>query len=157
MKILIIGDDPGVSLDEKAEVTRLGRESMPPESAPYDQVYLTGVVEMLPREQVVDALKSYGWLLAELGELHVRVPSLEWAAKEIATQDNPKFVAYHWLYGSVEKPHRCAMTVLWLRLALLNAGYNVRRATQLVVKVGDVPALENYAIAVWKGSDEANA
>lgn len=160
MRILVVGDDPGEKMVEgeakQNQITRVATWEEFTEGT-FDQIYLTGVVELLPREQVVDALKAYGPHLAEMGELHVRVPSLEWAAREIATQDSPDFAAYHWLYGSVERPHRCGMTVLWLRLALLNAGYNVRRATQLVVKVGDVPALENYAIAVWKGSDEANA
>ncbi len=152
MKILIVGEEPGANLDGM-DVTRVQQGDVLP-GGPFDQIFLTGALERSPREQVVDLLKVYRLLLAELGELHVRVPSLEWAAKEIAVNDQPSRLAYHWLYGTQEAPHRCGFTLLWLRLALLNAGYNVRQCTQLVVQSGALTALENYALAIPGPIDE---
>lgn len=157
-RVLVIGEDPGILFGEDVEVYRrpdfvemeLGEEDK------FDQIYLTGALECIPREQVVDTLAKLGPILAELGELHVRVPSLEWACKEIASVDSPNALAYRWLYGTTDRPHRSGFTLLWLRLAMLNAGYNVRKATQLVVRVATHDALENYAYGIWRG-DEAGA
>ena len=149
MKILMIGDDPGVATKETDEIVRAGVDEIVT-GGPFDQIYLTGALECVPREYVVDRLNGWAFLLADLGELHVRVPSLEWATKEIAVSDSPKALAYRWIYGTPERIHRSGFTLLWLRLALLNAGYNVRQATQLVVQVGEQKALENYALAIWQ-------
>lgn len=152
MKILVVGDD--VVLPEgEHQVERAASLAELPEGADFDLVYLTGALEMVRREQVVDSLAAVGPKLAELGELHVRVPSLEWACKEIAVTDSPKMLAYRWLYGTQERPHQSGFTLLWLRMALINSGYNVRQATQLVVQVGEQQALENYALAIWRGHE----
>lgn len=109
MKILDAGSGPGTSIkvqqfEEDYEVHVL-RVDAHPENEPdlihdlreplpedlheaFDMVILNYVLEHIPRLDALLVLPNLRDCLREKGELHVAVPSMEWAA-DLILQDNP--------------------------------------------------------------------
>lgn len=98
-----------------------------------------------------------GWVrcLKEGGEIHILVPSLEWAAREILSE-KPSPAVYGQLYAGQTTPwdlHLTGFTMRKLRQVLEKAGIsvNVARTGVYHIKVGemgDFPAEQHYIAGV---------
>lgn len=162
MKVLLSGDAEharGTIFPEDAEYFTSYAQAQ--DAAPLDAIYLGHDLQKSDRKYVVDVLKDYRDLLREYGELYVTVPSLEWTARELLQVDEPSLAAYHNLYGTEEEPHRSGFVLLWLRVAMQEAGFMVRHATQELYKMtaGDkvYPNVQNLVIGARYDPDPGTA
>ena len=83
----------------------------------FDAVFLCHVLEHINWAQVVTTLRNLEQVLKPEGQLHVVVPSLEWAAMEILKPVVSNVLMGH-LYGSQDTPyqyHRSGFTLNLLR------------------------------------------
>lgn len=128
IKVLALGDleriqsrfgGPGVEIVEEN----------PPSDNTYDLVVMDHVLQLASRMQVAQLIKIYKMALKIGGDLVIFVPSLEWAASLIATNDDPPATAYFSIYGGDNEPHLSGMTLLWLRALAQQAGMHVKQAT----------------------------
>lgn len=112
----------------------------PPVAGKYDLIVLYNWLQQAEQPQVSKLLRYYTELLKEGGTLMVIVPSLDWAAGQIAHEDNPSIAAYTAVYGTPSEPHRSGLTMNWLRIvASQTPGLRVDFANTegIIVKVGD--------------------
>jgi len=108
----------------------------PFEPGKYDLVVLYNWLQLAEQPKVLGLIRYYVSLLKEGGELIVVVPSLDWAANEIAFNDNPSIAAFVAIYGTPTEPHRCGFTMNWLRLVLSqNDGLLVNYANVETIKI----------------------
>lgn len=78
-------------------------------------------------DQIVETLQEWGSWLKDGGELHVQVPSFEWACREaLGGRVNPPLWMH--LYGLKDSPYRVAFRMEDLRLLLEAAGLMAGRA-----------------------------
>lgn len=103
---------------------------------PYDAAFLGHYLPTFKQHECVVYLKEIYPMLKNMGEIWVTVPSLEWAAREIVTKDNPSIITPFMIYGTEEEPYRCGFTLFWLRVVVQGAGFIVRKAVQEVYKIG---------------------
>lgn len=90
----------------------------PPVPGKYDLVVLYNWLQQAEQPQVLKLLRYYTSLIKEGGNLIVVTPSLDWAANEVALNNNPSIAAYVAIYGTPDAPHRCGFTMHFLRLVL---------------------------------------
>jgi hypothetical protein len=127
---------------------------------PYDAAFLGHCLQMLNLSEVVPYLKEVADLLGELAEVWVTVPSLEWAAREIVTKDEPSVVIPLALYGPTSDPHRCGFTLMWLRVAMEGAGFTTRKAVQEAYQlnidgIGEYMAVQNSVIGMKRNVESS--
>ena len=123
------------------------------ENPPYDAAFLGHYLQTLNLSDVVPYLKELALLLDVGNEIWVTVPSLEWAAREIVTKDEPSVIIPLLIYGAVSDPHHCGFTMMWLRVALENAGFTTRKAVQEgyqlnIDGIGEYMAVQNLVIGM---------
>jgi predicted SAM-dependent methyltransferase len=92
--------------------------------APFDIITAGFVLGEVEADQVVDTIRHWSELLNVGGQLHVMVPSAEWAAREILGGRVEAHVLMH-LYGSTDRPRRCCFTLAALRDIFAMAGLQV--------------------------------
>jgi hypothetical protein len=90
-------------------------DDYPPAPGKYDLVILYHQLQLVDQQKVAPALRRYVDCLREDGEIVIVVPSLEWAANQIATKDDTPTLAYISVYGLPNEPARCGFTLLQLR------------------------------------------
>lgn len=90
----------------------------PPIVGKYDLVVLCNWLQQAEQPQVLKLLRYYASLAKDGGQLVVIVPSLDWAANEVAFNDNPSVATFIAIYGTPSEPHRCGFTMNWLRIVL---------------------------------------
>lgn len=99
----------------------------------FDLVVMSHVLEHMALAEVEPVLRNLQKaLIPGKGELMVIVPSLEWAAKEIA-KDIPSPVLLSHLYGNQSNDHqfhKSGFTLYLLRAMMEKVGYVTRRAYQ---------------------------
>lgn len=91
-------------------------DDWPPVNDTYDLVVLDHFLQTATRSEVGKLVGYYRDLLKIGGELIIVVPSLEWAAGMIMTEDNPPAMAYMSIYGDDKETFKCGLTLSWLRL-----------------------------------------
>jgi hypothetical protein len=102
----------------------------------YDLVVLYNWLQLAEQPKVMGLIRYYVSMLKDGGQLIVVVPSLDWAANEIAFRDNPSVAAFVAIYGTPQEPHRCGFTMNWLRLVLSqNNGLLVDYANVETIKI----------------------
>lgn len=172
MRILDIGSGPQSQLKEQfpnAEIVRL--DAMPEhkpdvvldinsedfltwEPEPFDLIWMSHVLEHLPLAAAHRVLPKLRDLLAEKGELHIKVPSLEWACEQIISERNSPVTLNH-LYGAQTDPwqfHQSGYTMAGLRALLATKGlYAVHTQREWYqISLGDriYDAEQHYLVAL---------
>jgi predicted SAM-dependent methyltransferase len=119
-----------------------------------DGILASHVLEHFPYWQTTNVLRSWAKALKPGGEIHIVVPSLEWAAKEILADQPSKAVLPH-LYAGQTSPwdvHLTGFTIRMLRNLLELAGFKVTRArsNSYRIKIGDeiMEAEQHYCLGV---------
>lgn len=92
----------------------------------YDQILLFHSLPKVGWRELPAHLKSWAALLNEGGELHILVPSLEWAALQVLSPSPSPLLWMH-LFG-YDEPHLSGLTLMHLRSLLVEAGFAVRFA-----------------------------
>jgi len=115
--------------------------------SPYEVALLASTLQLLPRTQVLVALKTLYDDLPDGGRIIVTVPSLEWACRDIVTKDEISLSAYISIYGVEGEPHLSGFTLLWLRRCLEETGFIVVEARsmdfKMKFKLGAISTLED--------------
>ncbi|NMC80189.1 MAG: methyltransferase domain-containing protein [Chloroflexi bacterium] len=96
----------------------------------FDHLLASHVLEHIPWWSTVEALKEWAKVVKPGGSVHVVVPSLEWAAREILSENPSKAVIPH-LYAGVTTAwdvHLAGFTMRRLRAVFEAAGLSVTRA-----------------------------
>lgn len=139
-------------------------ETVTHEAAPgaqYDAILAGEKLSRFYAYEVPDALRGYHALLNENGQLHLHMPSLEWASREIRAGRLQAHVLAH-LYGVEAQPRHCLLTLMALRDVLEKTGLLVVRAETEAYTVGTTETGEelkgdrHYVVAVkaaeeWRG------
>ena len=122
-----------------------------PEPNTYDAVYFENLLPEMTRRQVGPALKLLYDSLVMGGEIVIVVPSLEWACRVIATQDEPPLTAYASLYGDDGEPFLCGFTMRWLRAECERAGFKTVEAFDREYEVTAGEKKLRGVSHVWRG------
>jgi ubiquinone/menaquinone biosynthesis C-methylase UbiE len=121
-----------------------------------DGLMASHVLEHFSYWSTEDVLKGWVRCLKPGGELHILVPSLEWAAREVLSE-NPSPAVYAQLYaGQVNQwdVHLTGFTMRKLRKLMENVGINVHTARTGIyhLRVGTIEkefeALQHYVAGV---------
>lgn len=122
----------------------------------FDAIFASHVFEHFSYRRENDILR--GWLdcLTNDGELHVVVPSAEWAAREILSEKPSPAIFGHMLAGHVNQwdVHLNVFTMRKLRALFERAGLSVFRARtgEYSIRIGDAEyKAEQHYIAGKKG------
>lgn len=120
----------------------------------FDRVFASHVLEHTPYFNAVGALRNWASLLSPTGELHVIVPSLEWAAREIL-KNQPSPGVFGHLYGGQTTQwdaHYGGFTLRLLRKCFEEVGLLVVRARTGEYQIGFMgkafPAEQHYVAGV---------
>lgn len=159
-KVLILGDMRSKSRFVGDEF-EFFHDVDPTVDGPFDFIVLDHIIPQAKRSQVFPIIQLYANNLKEDGQLILVVPSLEWACKEIAKNEEPNPMAYISLYGSDAEPFACGMTLMWMRLVAEGAGLYVTKAGAEWYKaqIDDQPfdAQQNVLVAVKPAVDTSPA
>lgn len=148
--------------DEKYHPTYLGDAAHPTSNlfGRFDGVFASHVLEHFPYYMTQDVLTEWAKLLKDGGELHIVVPSLEWAAREVLAETPNPGVLPHMFGGQTTQwdCHFTMFTMRKLRSDLQKAGLHVVSAASgpYLIRVGANPdgsdrtveAEQHYAKAV---------
>jgi len=127
---------------------------------PFDNIVMSHVLEHLDIQKVPNILNKL-WKLVryydhatEQGQVLIKVPSMEWAAKEIVNEKANPVVMFH-IYGAQFNQfqiHRWGYTMPSLRAFMRGAGFTEFQAgvSQYQIYLGDqpFPAIENVVIGI---------
>lgn len=127
----------------------------------FDGVFAAHVLEHFGFWEYQQVLEEWKKLLKVGGELHIVVPSAEWAARQILSE-NPSWATMPHLFGSHTNEwqvHKSTYTMVLLRKAFDNLGLGVQRARtgayQITITGGDgvgrvLKAEQHYVMGVKK-------
>jgi len=148
-----------LDIDEKQKPDILGDAAdMPPELfGKLDGLLASHVLEHFSYWKTDKILEGWVKCLKDNGELHILVPSLEWAAREVLSE-NPSPAVYSQLFaGQVNQwdVHLTGFTMRKLRQLMERAGINVKVARTgiyhiRVGTIGEFEAMQHY-VAGTKG------
>lgn len=136
-------------------------DQTPREGVGYDVVLIGDKLSRFYAYVVPDVLAQYKTLLATDGQLHLYMPSLEWASREIRAGRLESHVMAH-LYGVDGQPRHCCLTLIALRDLCEKTGLVVVRAETEPYVIGTTATGEelhgdrHYVVAVrpaeeWRG------
>jgi cyclopropane fatty-acyl-phospholipid synthase-like methyltransferase len=138
MKIAILGN---MDIEENGvEIKRYDIQAFYPNSKIdgfFDRIYASNSLPELGRDEVMKFLDKALNALAEGGELVIQVPMAEWAARQLFT-NKADAMTYYMLYGNDEHPFKACYTMMQIRTLLSRAGFNVREATEAILKLTTV-------------------
>ena len=150
--------DASVTTDYKGKKVYYG-DAMDADSyvkGKFDVVFASHVLEHMPWHATDSVLASWVRILNPGGALHVMVPSLEWCAEEILS-DNPSKALLPVLFGGqfqTGDDHLTGFTMRYLRARMEKAGLHVYRAVSGAkeIHVGEgeqVESDQHYAIGLY--------
>lgn len=120
----------------------------------FDGVFASHVLEHFHWVLGSSVLQHWTELLKPGGELHIIVPSLEWAARAILSENPPISVLAHLYAGQVNEYdiHKTGFTMMLLRKYFAEAELEVRQARtvpyHILVSEEPVPAEQHYLVGV---------
>jgi hypothetical protein len=117
MKALVLGDKSQAGIFFREANVEYVNEG------PFDAVLLASHLQVLKRHQVPQALKTLYEELVDGGRIIITVPSLEWACRQVCTQNDIPISAYISIYGTESENYLCGFTMLWLRRAMEEVGF----------------------------------
>lgn len=100
----------------------------------YEIIYCAHALTLVEAKDVPATIRKMAALLNERGELWLTVPSLEWAAREIGSE-NPSPAIHTVIYGDQAHPARCGFTLAWLRQLVEAANLIPRKAYHSLYRV----------------------
>jgi hypothetical protein len=111
----------------------------------YDALLSRNALQMVENAKVVDVLKRWYACLKQDSEIHVFVPSLEWAAEQILAEDPSPLLLYHLFGGQKtnQDVNKSGFTMRRLRAEMDRAGIPVTHAS-----VGNYEAIINNQVIV---------
>lgn len=119
----------------------------------YDHVLASHVLEHVPYFQTHETLVHWSMLVKPGGLLHIIVPSLEWAAKEVLS-GHPSMAIFGHLYGGLTTQWDAHYNGFWmkrLRAEMEYAGLAVENAASMPYKIkamnGEVVDAEQHYAA----------
>jgi predicted SAM-dependent methyltransferase len=118
--------DPDSGADILADV-----RTLPGDLGEFDIVFAAHVLEHLPRLHILDTIRHWASYLKPGGEMHVFVPDLMWAAKQMAVTEELSLMLLQHIFGSGEDElhvHRMGFSVKILRDLLRLGGLHVQEA-----------------------------
>ena len=122
----------------------------------FDTVFMSHVIEHIPRLSVVPTLRNISQVLNRQGKLYVITPSLEWAARQIIDNEDLHVSVLASIFGSQDAPwqfHQCGFTIMLLRQAIRMAGMQDMEAYQssytIEMESGPIKAQQNIVVG-WK-------
>ena len=130
--VLTLDADPDTNPDVLGDLFHV-----PEPDASFDRILLSHVLEHVEYKRATDALTEMARLLAPGGELHVFVPSLEWAARQILSEKMSPATIMH-IYGLQSTPwqyHKAGFTLMALRGVVSASGLNVAVARRAIYKI----------------------
>lgn len=112
------------------------------DTGPFDAILLASHLQTVKRHQVPKVMSELYKELVNGGRIIVTVPSLEWACREVCTQNDISLGAYLSIYGTESENYLCGFTMLWLRRCLEEAGFIIVEARtqtfKLNIHIGNV-------------------
>lgn len=149
VKVLALGDVNRIRTRYEAPGIEI-IEEFPPADNAYDMVIMDHVLQLATREQVPPLIKRFNKALKVGGDMIIIVPSLEWAATQIATMDDPPAAAYVSIFGTDREQNLSGMTLHWLRFLAEKNGLHVKHAMGewYVARIGgnEVKMMQNMVI-----------
>lgn len=93
----------------------------------YDHIFASHVLEHFHYADTVRVLQEWGKALKPGGHLHIIVPSLEWAARQVLAEHSSPALMGHLYAGQVNEWdfHKAGFTMRHLRAYMEHAGYAV--------------------------------
>jgi predicted SAM-dependent methyltransferase len=126
----------------------------------FDTVFMSHVIEHIPRLSVVPVLRNVAQVLNKQGKMYVITPSLEWAARQIVTDEDLHVSVLASIFGSQDDQwqfHQCGFTIMLLRQAVRMAGMQDMEAYQssytINMESGPIKAQQNIVVG-WKVSED---
>jgi predicted SAM-dependent methyltransferase len=125
-KVLTLDIDPNMKPDIVADAGNMPEEL----HGRFDGILASHVLEHFSYWREQDILKSWIACLKEGGELHIVVPSAEWAAREVLSENPSPALHGHMLAGQVNgwDVHLNIFTMRKLRSLFERVGLSVTRA-----------------------------
>ena len=155
MRIAVFGN-MDVEAEEGIEVKRFDVQHFYPNpkiDGLFDRIYASNTIPELARDDVMKFFDKVRKSLVEGGEFVVQVPMAEYACRQIFT-NKVDIMTQYMLYGSDDHPFRACYTMLQLRTLIARAGFNVREATEAILKLttvsGEVVDLPVHSLSVVK-------
>lgn len=126
----------------------------------FDGVLASHVLEHFPYNDIQGVVDEWARLLKGGGQLHIVVPSLEWAARQILIEDTSPALFPH-MYGSQineYQVHMSGFTMRLLRLKMAKADLMVQRARtgdyDISINGKVFQARQHYVMGVKPSEDE---
>ena len=136
MRIAILGN-MDVDAEQGGEVKRYDITAFYPNEkidGLFDRIFVSNCLPELDRDAVMTFFEKARKALVVGGELAIQVPMAEYAARQLFTNKADP-MTYYMLYGSDEHPFRACYTMMQLRTLLARANFNVREATEAILKL----------------------
>ena len=146
-ELVTIDANPDANADYKIDASVIPDELQ----GQFDHVLASHVLEHFPWHQTVPVLKEWIKLLKRGGDLNIIVPSLEWAAREILSEQPSPAVIPHLYAGVVNQwdVHVSGFTMRHLRTVMEAVGLRVdlaRSAPYTIMAIGKPYQAEQHFI-----------
>ena len=122
----------------------------------FDGILASHVLEHFPYFEVITVLERWVDALVPGGELHILVPSWEWTARQVLSEDPSPALFGHTFAGQITEwdLHRCMFTMRRLRGLFEKVGLNVIHAKTgvyyLLINQTKQEAEQHYVVGVKK-------
>lgn len=120
----------------------------------FDGILASHVLEHFSYFDIINVLNKWRDALVPQGELHILVPSWEWTARQVLSENPSKALFGHTFAGQVNEwdIHRCMFTMRRLRAVLDKVGFDVIHAKTgeyvLMINGEKETAEQHYAVGV---------
>lgn len=128
--------------------------SLPSELTDLDGIFASHVLEHFSYWESENVLKHWASRIKDGGSLHVVVPSWEWSAREVLSENPSPVIFGHSFAGNVNEwdVHKCMFTMRYLRRLFEKIGLNVVIAKTGVYHVHynnvNYPAEQHYICGI---------
>lgn len=120
----------------------------------FDAILASHVLEHFPYYNVVDVMQRWANALVVGGELHILVPSWEWSARQVLSENPSPALFGHTFAGQTTEwdLHRCMFTMRRLRAVFEKVGLHVITARTgeytLMINKQEQKADQHYAVGI---------
>jgi hypothetical protein len=122
MKALVLGDKSQAGMFFRGQDVEYVNEG------PFDAILLASHLQIVQRQHVATVIQQLYDTLNDGGHFIVTVPALEWACRQICTQNDIPISAYISIYGLEKEPFLSGFSMLWIRRVLEDVGLIILEA-----------------------------